>query len=89
MSTYDEALELYYKLRPAAIDAYDRHILSRTPPNLQADMDAILAPNLPKLMISDTQPVPIKNNAGVDVPGSPGHARATSDFTGYIVLDAP
>jgi len=88
-TSYDEALDLYYKLRPAAIEAYDEYILTRTPARLQADMDTILAPNAPKLMISDTQAVPIKNESGVDVPGSPGTARATSDFTGYIELIIP
>lgn len=89
MSTYDEALALYYRLRPAAIEAYDRHILTRTPAELQPDMDAILAPGLPKLMISDTQAVPIKDAAGVDVPGSPGTARASGQYTGYIELIQP
>lgn len=86
---YAEALEMYYALRPAAIEEYDNYILSRTPARLQYVMDTILAPNLPKIMVSDTQPVPIKDELGVDVPGSPGTARATSNFTGYIELNAP
>jgi len=81
----EEATALYYKLRPAAIDAYDDYILTRTPAHLQAAMDTILAPNLPKLMISDTQAVAICDAGGTPLPGSPGHAKATSDFTGYIV----
>jgi hypothetical protein len=83
---YEQALELYYQLRPAAIEAYNRHFLIRTPAHLQADMDAVLAPNLPKLMISDTQQVVVKDTAGNDVPGSPGTARATTQYTGYIEL---
>ena len=89
MSTYDEALALYYSLRPAAIDAYNKFILSRCPAEWQADMDTILAPNLPKLMVSDTQPVPIKDENGVELPGSPGTARATDQYTGYIEYNAP
>jgi hypothetical protein len=83
-TTYEQALALYYSLRPEAIAAYDRFILSRTPPALQPDMFAVLAPNLPKLMLSDTQIVPLKDEAGVDLPGWKGTCRATSQYSGYI-----
>lgn len=84
------AIELYYQLRPAAIEAYDDYILSRTPAHLQPYMRVTLAPDLPKLMISDTQPVPIKDDQDPpqDVPGSPGIARADG-AGGYIELVIP
>lgn len=87
--SYDEALKLYYELRPAAIAQYNRYILSRTPADLQADMDTVLAPNLPKLMISDTQAVPICDAGGTPLPGSPGYAKATDQYSGYIVYTPP
>ncbi len=52
-------------------------------------MDVVLAPSLPKLMISDTQQVQVKDTAGNDVPGSPGIARATTQYSGYIELASP
>jgi hypothetical protein len=89
MSLYDETLKLYYALRPGAINEYNKFILQQTPPEMQADMDGILAPNLPKLMLSDTQPVPVKDASGVDVPGSPGPARVTDEYSGHIELIIP
>jgi hypothetical protein len=89
MSTHDEALALYYQLQPAAVEEYDQYILTRTPANLQADMNNILAPNLPKMMMSDTQPIPVKNSEGQDVPGSPGICRATGQESGYVELNIP
>ena len=89
MSLYDETLKLYYALRPGAIDEYNKFILQHTPPEMQPDMDAILEPSLPKLMLSDTQQVPVKDASGVDVPGSPGMARVTEAYTGHIELIVP
>jgi len=85
-STYQQALEIYYNLRPGAITAYNNHILLRTPAYLQADMDVILAPNQPKLMISDTQQVPLKDEQAVPIPGWVGTARAETQYSGYIEL---
>lgn len=85
-ATYDRALMLYYQLRPMAIEEYDQYILSRCPAELQADMYNILAPDLPKLMLSDTQQVPLKD--AQDPPqaleGWIGTCRAETEFSGYI-----
>ena len=86
---YQEALEYYYRLQPGAIEEYNKYILSRTPSELQGHMNTILAPDLPKIMVSDTQPVPVKDAQGVDVPGSPGTARSTGQYSGYIELIIP
>lgn len=83
-SSYDRALALYYELRPLAIKAYDIYILARTPAELQADMDGILAPGLPKLMMSDTQPVPLKDESAVTLPGWKGTCRAVDQYSGYV-----
>ena len=83
------ATELYYQLQPQAVAEYNKYFLARTPAHLQADMDTLLAPDLPKIMVSDTQPVRVCDAEGNDVPGSPGTARATSGTTGYIELIIP
>jgi hypothetical protein len=80
------ATELYYALRPGAIDAYNRHFLVRTPADLQPEMDALLAPDAPKLMLSDNQPVPLKDEAAAPIVGWIGVCRATSQYSGYIEI---
>jgi hypothetical protein len=84
-----EATEYYYRLRPGAIDEYNKYFLTRTPAYLQDEMNTLLAPDLPKLMISDTQPVRICDAQGTELPGSPGHAHATSQYEGYIIYEPP
>jgi hypothetical protein len=85
----ERAEEYYYQLRPGAINAYNQYFLSRTPTELQDEMNVLLAPDLPKLMISDTQAVRICDPAGVELPGSPGRAHATSQYEGYIIYEPP
>jgi len=78
------ATEMYYALRPGAIDEYNKYFLARTPANLQPAMDGLLAPDLPKIMVSDGQIVPLKDEAGVPLPGWKGTARAVDQYSGYI-----
>lgn len=87
----ERANELYYQLRPAAIAAYNAYFLARTPAYIQPEMDALLAPNAPKLMISEGEIIPVKDAADppVAVPGSPGTARGDGQGNGYIELVQP
>jgi len=82
----EEALALYLKLRPGAYDAYNRFILSRTPPELQAAMDLTLAPNAPKVMLSSGQLIPVIDHEERVVPGSPAVATVLNMDTGYVQL---
>lgn len=80
-----EATEYYNRLRPGAIDEYNTYILTRTPAELQDEMNILLAPDTPKLILSDTQAVRVCDVQGNDLSGSPGHAHVDSEFVGYIV----
>jgi hypothetical protein len=86
---HEIALEMYYALRPAAIAAYNNYILVRTPAYLQAEMDGILAPNEPKIMLSTGQLVPVIDHLDAPVPGSPGTAQVLTSDTGNVKLSAP
>lgn len=88
-TTHERALELYYSLRPGAYNAYNNFVLLRTPHDLQADMDGILAPNIPKVMLSSGQLVPVVDSTGAAVAGSPGTAEVINPDSGKIHLTAP
>jgi hypothetical protein len=85
-TTHERALALYYQLRPGAYAAYNNYVLVRTPPDLQADMDGILAPNQPKVMLSSGQLVPVVDYVGATVPGSPAVAEVVSPDEGKVKL---
>ena len=82
----EEATALYYKLRPAAIEAYDDYILTRTPATLMSVMMGLLAPDGPKVMMSNGQPVNVVSAAGAPIAGSPGVCEVQPDLTGRVKL---
>jgi hypothetical protein len=78
----ERAVELYFALRPGAIKAYNDYFLTRTPADIQPEMYIELAPDTPKVMMSNGQPCAVVDSDEVEVPGSPGVCVIDESLTG-------
>ena len=92
----ERAQDLYDKIQPEAKQAYIDAIVSKTPPELQAEMRAIAEadmsgmvppePDPTQATITNGQSVTVNDNTGAPAPGSPGTAVVANGTLTAVVV---
>jgi hypothetical protein len=99
MSTdLEDAQGLYVQLKGEAQQVYLEHIMSRTPPQLQAEMRELVLDDLDDSGSSEPDPdvaevrsgdsVRVVTPIGGDIPGSPGLAAVSNSQIDFVQITA-